>query len=139
MNFMPAADSRVFMFGHVDVYEIEYRFEYRNEYGVGSRFGFFFYVWAYGWCRRSNIDLSIEMNFMPAADSHFLMYGHMDVKEIESRFEYRNEFHASSRSRFLMYRHVEVYEIQYRFEYRNEFHASSRFAIFYVWEYGRCI
>ena len=42
MNFMPATDSRVFMFGHVDVYEIEYRFEYRNEYRVGSRFGFFF-------------------------------------------------------------------------------------------------
>ena len=27
MNFMPAADSRVFMFGHVDVYEIELRKE----------------------------------------------------------------------------------------------------------------
>ena len=66
MNFMPAADSR------------------------------FFYVWAYGWCRRSNTDLNIEMNFMPAADSRFLMYGHMDVKENESRFEYRNEFYASS-------------------------------------------
>ena len=99
MNFMPAADSRVFMFGHVNVYEIEYRFEYRNEYRVGSRFGFF-YVWAYGWCRRSNIDLNIEMNFLPAADSRFLMYGLMDVKEIESRFEYRNEFHASSRFAF---------------------------------------
>ena len=42
MNFMPAVDSRFFMYGHVDVYEIEYRFEYRNEYRVGSRFGFFF-------------------------------------------------------------------------------------------------
>ena len=84
MNFMPAADSR------------------------------FFYVWAYGWCRRSNIDMNIEMNIMPAADSRFLMYGH-----------------------------VEVYEIYYRFEYRNEFHASSRFAVFfffffflYVWACG---
>ena len=67
MNFMPAADSR------------------------------FFYVWAYGWCRRLNIDLNIEMNFMPTADSRFLMYGHMNVCEIESRFEYRNEYHASSR------------------------------------------
>ena len=70
MNFMPAADSRVFMFGHVDVYEIEYRFEYRNEFHAGSRFAFF-YVWAYGWCRRLNIDLNIEMNFMPTADSRF--------------------------------------------------------------------
>ena len=43
MNFMPAADSRVFMFGHVDVYEIEYRFEYRNEFHAGSRFAFFMY------------------------------------------------------------------------------------------------
>ena len=68
------------------------------------------FLWAYGWCRRSNIDLNIEMNFLPAADSRFLMYGHMDVKEIESRFEYRNEFHA-----------------------------SSRFTISYVWEYGWCI
>ena len=49
MNFMPAADSRVFMFGHVDVYEIEYRFEYRNEFHASSRFAvFFFYVWACG-------------------------------------------------------------------------------------------
>ena len=80
MNFMPAVHSRLF------------------------------YVWAYGWFRRSNTDVNIEMNFMPAADS-----------------------------RFLMYRQVEVYEIQYRFEYRNEFHASSRFGIFYVWEYGWCI
>ena len=86
MNFMLAADSR------------------------------FFYIWAYGWCKGSNTDLNIEMNFMPAADS-----------------------------RFLMYRYVEVYEIQYRFEYRNEFHASSRFAFvffffffffFYVWTCG---
>ena len=106
MNFMPTADSRFLMFGHVDVYEIEYRFEYRNEYRVGSRFGFF-YVWAYGWCRRSNIDLNIEMNFMPTATSRFFMYGHMDGYEIESRFEYRNEYHG-----------------------------SSRFAMFYVWEYG---
>ena len=56
---------------------------------------------------RSNTDMNIEMNFMPAADSRFLMYGQ-----------------------------VEVYEIQYRFEYRNEFHASSRFAFFYVWTCG---
>ena len=77
MNFMPAADSR------------------------------FFYIRAYGWYKRSNTDLNIEMNFMPAADSRFLMYGH-----------------------------VEVHEIQYRFEYRNEFHASSRFAFFYVWACG---
>ena len=88
------------------VYMIEYRFEYRNEFHASSRFAFF-YVWAYGWCRTSNIDLNIEMNFMPTADSRFLMYGHMDGYEIESRFEYRNEYHA-----------------------------SSRFAMFYVWEYG---
>ena len=37
---MPAAD---FMFGHVDVYEIENRFEYRNEFHAGSRFAFFMY------------------------------------------------------------------------------------------------
>ena len=80
------------------------------------------------------------MNFLPAADSQFLMYGHMDVKEIESRFENRNEFHASSRfAVFLMYGHMDVREIESRFEYRNEFHASSRFTIFYVWEYGWCI
>ena len=47
INFMPAADSRVFMFGHVDVYEIEYRFENRNEFHAGSRFACF-YVWACG-------------------------------------------------------------------------------------------
>ena len=88
------------------VYMIDYRFEYRNEFHASSRFAFF-YVWAYGWCKGSNTDLNIEMNFMPAADS-----------------------------RFLMYRHVEVYEIQYRFEYRNEFHARSRFAFFYVWTCG---
>ena len=77
------------------------------------------------------------MNFLPAADSRFLMYGHMDVKEIESRFEYRNEFHASSRfTIFLCMGIWMVYMIESRFEYRNEFHASSRFAIFYVWEYG---
>ena len=81
MNFMPAADSRFF---------------------------FFFFIYrAYGWCRRLNIDLNIEMNFMPTADSRFLMYGLMDVYEIESRFEYRNEYHA-----------------------------CSRFAMFYVWEYA---
>ena len=48
MNFMPAADSR------------------------------FFYVRAYGWSKRSNIDLDIEMNFMPAADSRFFIYGNKD-------------------------------------------------------------
>ena len=52
---------------------IEYKFEYRNEFHGGSRFAFF-YVWAYGWCRRSNIDMNIEMNFMPAADSRFFLY-----------------------------------------------------------------
>ena len=55
-----------------------------------------------------NPDLNIEMNFMPAADSRF----------------------------FFMYGHVDVYEIEYRFEYRNEFHASSRFACFHVWACG---
>ena len=55
---------------------------------------------------RFNTDLNIEMNFMPAADSHFFMYGHVDA-----------------------------YEIEYRFEYRNEYHASSRFAIFHIWAY----
>ena len=78
MNFMPAADSRFFMYGHVDVYEIEYRYEYRNEDHASSRFASF-YVWACGWCTRLNIDLTIEMNIMPAADSRFFMYGHMDV------------------------------------------------------------
>ena len=34
---------------------------------------------------------------------------------------------------------VDVKEIESRFEYRNEFHASSRFTIFYVWEYGWCM
>ena len=48
MNFMPAVDSR------------------------------FFYVWAYGWFRRSNTDVNIEMNFMPAADSRFFIYGLID-------------------------------------------------------------
>ena len=76
MNFMPAADSRVFMFGHVDVYEIEYRFEYRNEFHDSSRFAFFFFflcmgMWMY---MRLNIDLNIEMNFMPAADSRFFFF-----------------------------------------------------------------
>ena len=83
-----------------------------------------------------NPDLNIEMNFMPAADSRVFMFGHVDVYEIEDRFEYRNEFHASSRFAFFffffMYGHVDVYEIEYRFEYRNEFHASSRFACFHV-------
>ena len=83
----------------------EYRFEYRNEFHASSRLAIF-YVWAYGWCIRFNIDLNIEMNFLPAADSRFFMYGHVDV-----------------------------YEIEYRFEYRNEYHASSRFAIFYIWAY----
>ena len=27
---------------------------------------------------RLNIDLNIEMNIMPAADSHLFMYGHVD-------------------------------------------------------------
>ena len=60
---------------------------------------------------RSNIDLNIEMNFMPAADSRVFMFGHVDV-----------------------------YEIEYRYEYRNEFHASSRFAFYYtcIWAYGKC-
>ena len=35
-----------------------------------------------------------------------------------------------------MHGHMDVYEIESRFEYRNEYHASSRFAIFYVWEYA---
>ena len=47
MNFMPAADSRFFMYGHVDAYEIEYR-------------------------------LNIEMNIMPAAGSRFFIYGLID-------------------------------------------------------------
>ena len=55
-----------------------------------------------------NPDLNIEMNFMPAADSRFF---------------------------FFMYGHVDVYEIEYRFEYRNEYDTSSRFAIFYIWAY----
>ena len=59
------------------------------------------------------------------------------VYMIEYKFEYRNEFYASSRfAFFFMYGHVDVYEIEYRFEYRNEFHASSRFACFYVWACG---
>ena len=56
---------------------------------------------------RSNIDMNIEMNFMPEADSRFLCMGLWMV-----------------------------YQIEYRFEYRNEFHASSRFAFFYVWACG---
>ena len=110
MNFMPAADSHFFMYGHVDVYEIEYRFKYQNEYHASSRFASF-YVWACGWCTRLNIDLNIEMNFMPATDSRF----------------------------FLCIGVCMVYEIESRFEYRNEYHASSRFAIFYVWAYGCCM
>ena len=47
--------------------------------------------------------MNIEMNIMPAADSRFLMYGHVEVYEIYYRFEYRNEFHASSRFAILMY------------------------------------
>ena len=77
MNFMPAAHSRFLMYGHMDVKEIESRFEYRNEFHASSRFASF-YVWACGWCTRLNIDLNIEMNFMPAADSRFFMYGNMD-------------------------------------------------------------
>ena len=101
MNFMPAADSRVFMFGHVDVYEIEYRFEYRNEFHASSRFAFFscMGMWMY---MRSNIDLNIEMNFMPAADSRVFMFGHVDVYEIEYRFEYRNEYRVGSRFGFFL-------------------------------------
>ena len=70
MNFMLAADHDFLSMGIGMVYMIEHRFEYRNEFHAGSRFAFF-YVWAYGWCRRSNIDLNIEMNFMPTADSRF--------------------------------------------------------------------
>ena len=33
--------------------------------------------------------MNIEMNIMPAADSRFLMYGHVEVFEIHYRFEYR--------------------------------------------------
>ena len=77
MNFMPAADSR------------------------------FFYIWAYRWYKGSNTDLNIEMNFMPAADSRFLMYRHVEVYEIQYRFEYRNEFHASSRFAFFIYGHMD--------------------------------
>ena len=75
MNMMPAADSRFLMYGQVEVYEIHYRFEYRIscQQQICD-----FYVWAYGWCIRSNIDLNIEMNFMPAADSRFFIYGLMD-------------------------------------------------------------
>ena len=102
MNFMPAADSRVFMFGHVDVYETEYRFEYRNELHASSRFAFFLCMGMW-MSMRLNTDLNIEMNFMPAADSRVFMFGHVDVYEIEYRFEYRNEFHASSRFAFFMY------------------------------------
>ena len=43
------------------------------------------------------------MNFMPTADSRFLMYGHMDVYEIEPRFEYRNEYMPAADSRCFMY------------------------------------
>ena len=81
------------------VYETEYGFEYRNEYHASSRFAFF-YVWVCAWFMRSNIDLNIEMNIMPAADSRFFMYVHMVLYEIECSFEYRNELHA--RSRFKM-------------------------------------
>ena len=77
MNIMPAADSRFLMYGHVEVYEIQYRFEYRNEFHASSRFACF-YIWACGWCTRLNMDLNIEMNFMPAADSRVFMYGNMD-------------------------------------------------------------
>ena len=48
------------------------------------------------------------MNFMPAADSRFLMYRHVEVYEIECSFEYRNECHASSRLPvFFMYGHMD--------------------------------
>ena len=76
MNFMPAADSRVFMFGHVDVYEIEYRFEYRNEFHASSRFAFFLCMGMW-MSMRLNKDLKIEMNIMPAADTRCFMYGNM--------------------------------------------------------------
>ena len=77
------------------VYMIEYKFEYRNEFHASSRFAFFLCMGMWT-SMRLNIDLNVEMNFMPAADSHFFMYGHVDVYEIEYRCEYRNEYHAES-------------------------------------------
>ena len=79
------------------------------------------------------------MNFLPAADSRFLMYGHMDVKKLNLDLNIEMNFMPAADSRFLMYGHMDVKEIESRFEYRNEFHASSRFTIFYVWEYGWCM
>ena len=49
-------------------------------------------------------------------------------------------FMAAADSRFFLCMGVcMVYEIESRFEYRNEYHASSRSAIFYVWAYGCCM
>ena len=67
-----AEDLRLFFkcMGMWIVYAIKCRFEFRNEYHASRTF-VWFYVLAYRWSMKSNVDLNIEKNFMLAADSRF--------------------------------------------------------------------
>ena len=107
-EFHASSRFAFFMYGHVDVYEIEYRFKYQNEYHASSRFASF-YVWACGWCTRLNIDLNIEMNFMPAADSRFF-YVWVCAWFMRSNLDLNIEMNImpAADSRFFMYGHMDV-------------------------------
>ena len=67
-----AEDLRLFFkcMGMWIVYAIKCRFEFRNEYHASRTF-VWFYVLAYRWSMKSNVDLNIEKDFMLAADSRF--------------------------------------------------------------------
>ena len=60
-----------------------------------------FYVWAYRWGMKSNVDLNIEMDFMLAADSKISVR----ILDCVCRNEYRTELHASIRFAKFLLRH----------------------------------